>query len=86
VAFVEDGANLGEEQVIFVNLTSKTLTFAISDPIVARLGLDYTCAKLGEDGHIFVNLTFDLNDLDLCQIRSISGTPGVKSTSVCKIW
>jgi hypothetical protein len=38
------------------------------------------CAKFGEDRAIFVNLTFDLNynDLDLCQIRPLSGTPGVR--------
>jgi hypothetical protein len=47
VAFVEDGANFGEglPVVIFVNLTSMTLTFAKSDPVVALLGLDYTCVQ-----------------------------------------
>jgi hypothetical protein len=66
VTFVKDGANFGEDVVIFVNLTSMTLTFAISDTVVALLGLAYTCAKFGEDRAIFVNLTFDLSDLDLC--------------------
>jgi hypothetical protein len=36
------------------------------------------CAKFGVDWVILVNLTFDLNDLDLCQIRPHSGTPGIK--------
>jgi hypothetical protein len=27
---------------------------------------------------LYLNLTFDLNDLDLCQMRPLSGTPGVR--------
>jgi hypothetical protein len=61
MAFVEDGSNFGEERVIFVNLTSMTLSFAKSDPSVHSL---QNLLKMS----IFVNLSFDLNDPDLCQI------------------
>jgi hypothetical protein len=69
VAFVEDGVNFGEEPAIFVNSTSITLTFAKSDPVVALLGLDYTCVQtLVQIASFLVNLPFDLNDLDLCHM------------------
>jgi hypothetical protein len=41
-----------------------------------------TFAKFGDDWVIFVNLTFDLNDLDLCQIWLLTGTPELEYTCV----
>jgi hypothetical protein len=76
VAFVDDEANLGEERVIFVNLTSMTLTFAKPvDPFgmgrlieIFSIRHQFMCANLSSDFSISISSTLFLQYFTFAKI------------------